>query len=92
MRKLGYLDGGNIRIEFRNADARPAHLARLAEELVRIKVDILVPLQTPAAEAAKQATSQIPIVMSVAGDPVGTGLISRQPKRSAPLSRAASVL
>ena len=76
LRKLGYIDGNNIRIEFRNADANPERLAGLAAELIRFKVHILVTLQTPAATAAKQATSQIPIVMSGVGDPVGTGLIS----------------
>jgi ABC-type uncharacterized transport system substrate-binding protein len=51
-------------------------LRGLADELVRLKVDIIVASQTPAVTAARQATTEIPIVMAPAGDPVGTGLIS----------------
>ena len=57
-------------------DDRPQLLPELAAELVRLKVDIIVAAQTPAVHAAKQATSEIPIVMATAGDPVGTGLIA----------------
>jgi len=76
LQKLGYIDGKNIQIELRSAEGKAERLAGLAAELVRLKVDILVAAQTPAATAAKQATSQIPIVMAGAGDPVGTGLIA----------------
>ena len=76
LRKLGYVEGRNIQIEFRSADGKSERLAGLAAELVRLKVDILVASQTPAITAAKQATSQIPIVMAGSGDPVGTGLIA----------------
>ncbi len=76
LQKLGYLEGKNIRIEFRSAEGKADRLAGLAEELVRLKVDVLVASQTPAVTAAKQATGQIPIVMAAAGDPVGTGLIA----------------
>jgi putative ABC transport system substrate-binding protein len=47
----------------------------LAAELVRLKVDLIVTWFTPAAQAAKQATREIPIIMALAGDPVGTGLV-----------------
>jgi putative ABC transport system substrate-binding protein len=76
LRKLGYDDGNNIQIEFRMADGNPKVLPGLAEELVRLKVDIIVASLTPAATAARQATRTIPIVMAGVGDPVGTGLVA----------------
>ena len=76
LRELGYVEGKNIRFEFRTADGKPGLLNGLAEELVRLKVDIIVASQTPAVTAARQATTEIPIVMAPAGDPVGMGLIS----------------
>jgi ABC-type uncharacterized transport system substrate-binding protein len=75
MRNLGYDEGRNLQLDIRSAQGKPELLAGLAAELVKSKVDVLVAFQTPAVQAAKQATSQIPIVMS-AGDPVGTGLIA----------------
>jgi len=74
MRSLGYVEGRNFRMEYRSADGKSELLPRLAAELVRLKVDLIVAAQTPAATAAKQATATIPIVM-YAGDPVGTGLV-----------------
>ena len=76
LQKLGYVDGGNIQIVVRSADGKAERLPGLAAELVRLKVDVLVAWQTPVVTAAKQATSQIPIVMVGSGDPVGTGLIA----------------
>ena len=76
LQKLGYVEGRNIQIEFLSADGKSERLAGLAAKLVRLKVDVLVAAQTPAITAAKQATSQIPIVMAGSGDPVGTGLIA----------------
>ena len=73
--RLGYVEGQNLQIELRTAEGKIAVLPTLAEELVRLKVDILVAWQTPAVQAAKQATAEIPIVMS-AGDPVATGLVA----------------
>src|SRR5436189_2740088 len=61
LQKLGYDDGSTIRIEFRIADGNPKVLPGLAEELVRLKVDVIVAALTPAATAAKQATRAIPI-------------------------------
>jgi putative ABC transport system substrate-binding protein len=72
----GYIEGRNVQFEFRSADRKPDLLRVLADELVRLKVDIIVASLTPAVIAAKQATSEIPIVMVPAGDPVRTGLIS----------------
>jgi putative tryptophan/tyrosine transport system substrate-binding protein len=76
LRNLGYMEGKNLVIESRWADAMSDRLRELAAELVRIRVDIIVSFQTPAAQAAKQATNLIPIVMAPAGDPVGTGLVA----------------
>ena len=75
LRDHGYVDGQNIQLEFRSADGRAFLLPELAAELVRLKVDIIVANQTPAAQTAKQATSEIPIVIT-AGDPIGTGLVT----------------
>ena len=76
LRDLGYIEGKTIRIEVRSAQGQTSRLAALAEELVRSKVDVIAAALTPAVQAARHATSDIPIVMEPAGDPVGTGLIS----------------
>ena len=76
LRANGYIEGRNIQLEFRPADRKSDLLRMLADELVRLKVDIIVASLTPAVLAARQATSEIPIVMVPAGDPVQTGLIS----------------
>ena len=76
LRDLGYINGQNIRIEFRSAQGNLGQLPELAADLVRLKVDIIVASETPAVLAAKRATSEIPIVMAPSGDPVGTGLIA----------------
>ena len=75
LRDLGYAEGRNIQIEVRSAQSQVARLPELAAELVRSQVDVIVAIQTPAVYAAKNATRDIPIVM-MAGDPIGTGLIS----------------
>ena len=75
LRDLGYVDGQNVVFEFRSAGGKADLLPKLAADLVRSKVDVIVTWQTPTVRAAKQATSEIPIVMADAGDPVGTGLI-----------------
>jgi putative ABC transport system substrate-binding protein len=74
--EAGYVDGQNIRIELRSGEGRTALLPERAAELVRMNVDIIVTSLTPTALAAKQATSEIPIVMAPAGDPVLTGLVA----------------
>jgi putative ABC transport system substrate-binding protein len=75
LRELGWTEGRNIAFEYRWAEGRSARFAELAAELVRLKVDVIVTWGTPI-YAAKQATSVIPIVFPVAGDPVGTGLVA----------------
>ena len=76
LRNLGYTEKQDIRLEFRSAGDDASALNGLAAELVRLKVDIIVAWQTPPAQAAKQATKEIPIVMTGVGDPVATGLIA----------------
>jgi putative tryptophan/tyrosine transport system substrate-binding protein len=74
MRDLGYVEGHNVRFEFRS-DQQVSRLPDLAAELARRKVDVIVTWFTPAARAAKQATRDIPIVMALAGNPVESGLV-----------------
>ena len=76
LRALGYLEGGNIVIEYRYADGKYDRLPGLAADLVRLKVDIVVTEGTPPTQAAIQATTTIPIVMTVTGDPVASGLVA----------------
>lgn len=76
LRELGYIEGQNISFEFRSAKGATTQLHVFARELVDLKVDVIVGFQTPAVAAAKQATTEIPIVMGAAGDPVGTGLVA----------------
>jgi putative ABC transport system substrate-binding protein len=76
LREHDYIEGQTIQFEFRSAEGKPNLLRGLADELVRLEVDIIVASQTPAVTAARQATTEIPIVMAPAGDPVGMGLIS----------------
>ena len=68
--------GSHIAIEVRWAEGRNERFAEIAAEFVRLKVDVIVTAGTAAVVAAKQATSVIPIVFAVAGDPVGTGLVA----------------
>jgi len=75
LRDLGYIDGKNIRFEFRSDQGQMSRLPELAAELVRLKVNVIVPWFTPAAIAAKQAAREIPIVCAACGDMVGTGLV-----------------
>jgi putative ABC transport system substrate-binding protein len=76
LRELGYVDGRNVRIESRWARGRLDELPRLAAELVRLNVKVLVTSVTEASLQAKKATSTIPIVMVAVGDPVGAGLVA----------------
>jgi putative tryptophan/tyrosine transport system substrate-binding protein len=75
LRDLGYIDGRNIRLEFRDAGGYADQLPALAQEIVQGgNVEIIVAVSGPAAVAASKATQSIPIVAFVAGDPVATGL------------------
>ena len=76
LRKLGWIEGKNITIEYRFAEIKPERLPELAADLVRLRVDLIVVTGPPSALAAKKATTTIPIVMASGGDPVGAGLIA----------------
>jgi putative ABC transport system substrate-binding protein len=76
IRKLGWIEGKNITIEYRFAEQKNERLPELAAELVRLKVDLIVVTGTAAASAAKSATTTIPIVMTTAADPVSQGLVA----------------
>jgi len=76
LRDLGYVEGGNVVIEYRDAEGRAERLPALAAELLALKVDVIVAPSTPAALAAKQATSTLPIVFIGASVPVTDGLVT----------------
>ena len=76
MRELGYTQGQNLEIVYWSADGRDEQFPRLASELVRLKVDLILTRGTPATLAAKSATRTIPVVMTAVGDPVVTGLVA----------------
>jgi putative tryptophan/tyrosine transport system substrate-binding protein len=76
LRALGWIEGQNLVVERRFANGRTDLLGPLAEELVRLKVEIIVAEGTIATQAAKKATSSIPIVISRSGDPVRAGLVA----------------
>jgi putative ABC transport system substrate-binding protein len=76
MRELGYKQGQNLEIVYRSSDGRDERFPALADELVRLKVDLILTRGTPAALAAKSATGSIPVVMAASGDPVGSGIVT----------------
>ena len=76
LRELGYVEGQNIKTESRWAEGDYDRLPGLAADLVRLKVNVIVTYGTPASQAAKRATSTIPIVMAAIIDPVASGLIT----------------
>ena len=75
MQELGYSEGRNIAFEYRWAEGKLDRLTELAMELVGLKVDVITTLSTPAAIAARKATTTIPIVFAGVGDPVGSGVV-----------------
>jgi putative tryptophan/tyrosine transport system substrate-binding protein len=91
LRELGYVEGRNLVIEYRSADGRPERLAELAIELVRAKVDVIVPRGTPASQAAKNATGAIPIVVAEFGSPVESGLVKSLSRPGGNLTGLSSV-
>src|SRR5712692_1063855 len=77
LRELGYVEGQNIAIEFRNAEGSVDRFPGLAAELVRLNVDVIVTATDPATRAAKRATTTIPIVMmAINYEPIGLGYIA----------------
>jgi putative tryptophan/tyrosine transport system substrate-binding protein len=75
LQELGWIEGRNVAFEFRFADAKPERLPALATELVRANVDVIVTNAAQPIEAARKATSAVPIVMASVGDAVGAGYI-----------------
>jgi putative ABC transport system substrate-binding protein len=76
LQEYGYIEGRNLRLEQRFAQGQDDRYPALAAELLALAVDIIVTWGTPAAIAAKQATTTIPIVMAAIGDPVSVGIVS----------------
>src|SRR5205807_5267344 len=76
LRELGYVEGKNIAFEFRVAENKLDRLPDLAAEMVRLKVDAIITGTTPAVQAAKRATTTIPIVMANVSDPVAAGFVA----------------
>ena len=76
LRELGYVEGQNISVEYRWADWKPDRIPALAEELVRLKVDVIVAVAGPTVRAVGKAVKTIPVVFLTGGDPVGTGLVA----------------
>jgi ABC-type uncharacterized transport system substrate-binding protein len=76
LRDLGYVEGKNISLEYRFAAGKPERLSALVAELVRDQVDIIVTTGGAAAQAARDATKIIPIVMATGGDPIRSGLVA----------------
>jgi putative ABC transport system substrate-binding protein len=76
LRELGWIEGRTVAIEYRWGEGRNERYTEIAEEFVRLKVDVIVTYGTPPSKAAKQATAVIPIVFAAAADPVGSGLVS----------------
>ncbi len=76
LRELGYVEGRNVHIEMRFADGRPDRLPGLVEEMIRLRVDVLVVGATIGARAAKNATTTIPIVFAASSDPVAGGIVT----------------
>jgi putative tryptophan/tyrosine transport system substrate-binding protein len=76
LRELGWIEGRNVAIEYRWMEGRNERVAEIAAEFVKLRVDVIVVQGTAAVVGAKQATSVIPIVFALAGDPVGSGLVA----------------
>jgi len=74
--RLGHIEGRNMTIEVRNAAGRSDRLPAMVDELLRLEVEVIVAVNTPAAQAAKKATSTIPIVIMRVADPVAQGLVT----------------
>jgi putative ABC transport system substrate-binding protein len=77
LRDLGYLEGQNVVVQYRDAEGKPERLAAFAAESVALKVDVIVAPGTLASLAVKRATTTIPVVFPAIGDPVADGLVSR---------------
>src|SRR5690349_4517230 len=74
LHELGWIEARNVPIEYRWAEGRTERYAEIVAEFVRLNVDVILTHGTPATVRAKQTTPVIPIVFTVVGDPIGTGL------------------
>jgi putative ABC transport system substrate-binding protein len=88
LRDYGYVEGKNVAIEFRWAEGRYDRLPELAAELVGLNVDVVITHGAPGTLALKRATSTIPIVMAVIGNPVENGAVASLARPRAATSRA----
>ena len=78
LRQFGYVEGRNLVLEYHTADGNPARLAEVAAHVVRLNFDVIVTTTNETTEAARHATTTVPIVMVIGGDPVRTGLIASE--------------
>jgi putative ABC transport system substrate-binding protein len=76
LRELGYVEAKNINIDYKYDEGKPRRLQELAEELVRLRVDILLAMDSNAAREAKRSTASIPVVFTTGANPVATGLVA----------------
>ncbi len=76
LRELGYLEEKNINVDYKYDEGKPGRLQELAEELVRLKVDVLVAMDSGATRAAKRLTTTIPIIFTTGGSPVANGFVA----------------
>lgn len=91
LRELGYVEGQNIRIEYRWAEGNYERLAPLVAELVAIEVQVIVTAGTPAASAVAKAATSVPCVMVAVGDPVGSGLVTNLTRPGGNLTGLSSI-
>jgi putative ABC transport system substrate-binding protein len=83
IRELGYVEGKTINIDYRYDEGKPGRLQELAEELIRLKVDILMGMDTSSAQAAKKSTTTIPVVFTTGGSPITNGLVASLARQEA---------
>jgi ABC-type uncharacterized transport system substrate-binding protein len=76
LRDRGYVEGRNITLQMRNAEGKPERLGALANELLALKVEVILAVNTPAAKAAKEATTTVPIVIMRVANPLKSGLVA----------------
>jgi putative ABC transport system substrate-binding protein len=88
----GWIEGQNIVVEYRVAEAKTERFPELAAELVRLKVDLIVAASTPAAQATQQATKTIPIVFIMVSDPVASGIVASLARPGANITGLSNML